>query len=218
MSIRVNRKPADVYQHGDLRRALVKAGLKLLSEGGEAGLSLRAAAELAGVSHAAPYRHFRDKHALVAAIAEEGFRLLTQHMREAAADCGPGDPLGRLRALAHGYVSFAVRHPAYFRTTFGGAVCAEGETQPAGLREAGAEAYHVLRDTVAEGIAAGALRPGDADELSLAAWSLVHGLGMLMVEGQIPDIRSHPARVKAVTEGLVRLLEVGLRSGREDAS
>jgi hypothetical protein len=87
------------------------------------------------------------------------------------------------------------------------------ETPPAGLREAGAEAYRVLRDTVAEGIAAGALRPGDADQLSLAAWSLVHGLGMLIVEGQLPDTRS-PARVKAVTDGMVTLLEVGLRRVR----
>ena len=81
MKIKVPRKPANTYQHGNLREALVQAGLKLLSEGGVEGLSLRAAAQLAGVSHAAPYRHFKDKDALVAAIAEQGFRLLTASMR-----------------------------------------------------------------------------------------------------------------------------------------
>src|SRR5215510_13444423 len=107
MSIRVARKRPDAYQHGDLRRALVQAGLKLLSEKGVDGLSLRAAAELAGVSHAAPYRHFRDKAALVAAIAEEGFRLLTRRMREEIAACRSPDVLSRLRAAGRGYVFFA---------------------------------------------------------------------------------------------------------------
>ena len=77
MKIRVARKPAHAYQHGNLREALIQAGLKLLGEAGVQGLSLRAAAQLAGVSHAAPYRHFKDKDALVAAVAEQGFRLLT---------------------------------------------------------------------------------------------------------------------------------------------
>ncbi len=216
MTIRVARKRADTYQHGDLRRALVQAGLKLLADGGVDGLSLRGAAQLAGVSHAAPYRHFQDKDALVAAVAEEGFRLLTRHMRDEIAATGTTDILGRLRASATGYVSFAVAHPATFRTIFGGAVCAEGEEQPASLREAGAEAYHVLRDLVAEGVARGRLRAGDPDELSLAAWSLVHGLSMLLIEGQLPGAREKPGHVRAVTESLVRLLESGLRRQAPD--
>jgi len=86
MKIQVRRKATDSYQHGDLREALIQAGLKLLTEGGVGALSLRAAAHLAGVSHAAPYRHFPDKDALVAAIAEEGFRRLTSAMRDEVAD------------------------------------------------------------------------------------------------------------------------------------
>ncbi|HEY4188115.1 MAG TPA: TetR/AcrR family transcriptional regulator [Polyangia bacterium] len=211
MSIRVARKRADSYQHGDLRRALVQAGLKLLADGGVDGLSLRGAAELAGVSHAAPYRHFRDKDALVAAVAEEGFRLLTRHMRDEIAARGGSDVLGRLRAAALGYVSFAVAHPATFRTIFGGAVCAEGEQAPASLRAAGEEAYRVLRELIAEGIEREKLRAGDPDQLALAAWSMVHGLGMLIIEGQLPEARANPAQARAATEGVVRLLETGLR-------
>ena len=217
MSIRVARKRPDAYQHGDLRRALIQAGLKLLSEGGVAGLSLRAAAELAGVSHAAPYRHFRDKNALVAAIAEEGFRLLTAEMRAAISACGSSDLLARLRAAGAGYVTFAIRHPAYFRTIFGEVTYSEHETKPEmqALRAAGEEAYAVLRDLVGEGIRRGRLRAGDPDQLSLAAWSLVHGLSMLAISGQLSGLGADPAdpaSLQPVTAALVHLLETGIKA------
>jgi len=212
MSIRVTRKRADAYQHGDLRRALVQAGLKMLEENGVDGLSLRGAAELAGVSHAAPYRHFRDKDELVAAVAEAGFRLLTSHMRDEVAGRG-GDALSRLRAAAEGYVSFAVAHPATFRTIFGGAVCGDGEQRPVALQQAGEEAYGVLRDLIAEGIERGRLRAEDPDHLALAAWSMVHGLGMLMIEGQIAGAPGPAAARRALTDTVVRLLETGIRRG-----
>src|SRR5690349_3367842 len=119
MKIKVARKPANTYQHGNLREALVQAGLKLLAEGGVEGLSLRAAAQLAGVSHAAPYRHFKDKDALVAAIAEQGFRLLTASMRAELEQLGAGaDTHQRMRALGQGYVRFAREHPGYLGVIF----------------------------------------------------------------------------------------------------
>lgn len=212
MTIKVPRKRADAYQHGDLRNALIQAGLKLLSEGGVARLSLRAAAELAGVSHAAPYRHFRDRDQLVAAIAEEGFRLLTRRMREEIDACGSTDPLARLRASGIGYVSFAVEHPAYFRTIFGGVVCEDDSEVAPSLRAAGQEAYQVLRDVIVEGIERGSLRSGDPEQLSLAAWALVHGLSMLIIDGQVRDLRSEPRRVRKATDAAIRLLETGLRA------
>jgi len=210
MTIRVARKRADSYQHGDLRHALVQAGLKMLDEGGVDGLSLRGAAELAGVSHAAPYRHFRDKDELVAAVAEEGFRLLTRHMKEAIARRS-GDVLARLRAAAEGYVAFAVAHPATFRTIFGGAVCGEGEQRPPGLAAAGEEAYGVLRGLIVEGTEQRRLRDEDPEHLALAAWSAVHGLGMLIIEGQVPGARAEAALRRTLTETVVRLLETGIR-------
>jgi AcrR family transcriptional regulator len=209
MTIRVPRKRADAYQHGDLRHALIQAGLKLLGEGGLPALSLRAAAQLAGVSHAAPYRHFKDKDALVAAIAEEGFRLLTRHMKEQLAACQDEDRLVQLRAAAVGYVDFAVENPGYFRVTFGGAFGDPGTYR--GLEEAGTEAYGVLRGIVTEGIATGHLRAGDPDQLSLAAWSIVHGLGMLIIDGNVPPtLVATVAQRRALTDGMSRLLEEGL--------
>src|SRR3982751_1002807 len=97
-TIRVRRKPADAYQHGDLREALIQAGLKLLTERGVAALALRAAAQLAGVSHAPPYGHFRDKDAWVDAIGERGFRMLTAAMQVQIARVATADTPARLRA------------------------------------------------------------------------------------------------------------------------
>jgi AcrR family transcriptional regulator len=214
MGIRVTRKKADAYQHGDLRHALIQAGLKLLAEGGVRELSLRAAAELAGVSHAAPYRHFRDRDALVAAIAEEGYRLLTQRMRDEIRASPSPDVLARFRASGVGYVSFAVEHPAYFRTIFGGAVCKDGV--PTSLLLAGEEAYHVLRDLIVEGIATSRLH-GDPDQLALAAWSTVHGLAMLIIDGKAqPWLPSGTAQVPALTRTVTHLIEQGLATGRPD--
>jgi AcrR family transcriptional regulator len=215
MSIRVVRKKADSYQHGDLRRALVQAGLKLLGEEGLPGLSLRAAADLAGVSHAAPYRHFKDKSALVAAIAEEGFHLLTASMRAELAPRAADDVPTRLRAAGQGYVAFAVKHPAYFRTMFGGCPWpAKEDPDSAGLRAAGQEAYDALKGLVDEGLRTGALRPGDADQLAVAAWSQVHGLAMLIIDGQLAGAADSTPAVRALTEGSLFALERGLRSDR----
>jgi AcrR family transcriptional regulator len=214
--IRVTRKPANAYQHGDLRNALIQAGLKLLAEGDVADLSLRAAAELAGVSHAAPYRHFRDKTDLVGAIAEEGYRLLTRAMRESIAAAGSTGVLERIRAAGHGYVTFAVEHPAHFRTVFGGFVCPDGDHSKLSptLRAAGDEAYRVTRDLIEEGVRTRQLRSGDPDQLSLATWSMIHGFSMLAIEGQLLVLGVNPqdrASVRRAADAVATLLESGLR-------
>lgn len=206
MPIQVARKKRDSYQHGDLREALVQAGLKLLAESGPDGLSLRAAAQLAGVSHAAPYRHFRDKRALVAAIAERGFQMLTKSMRAEVGQVSTSDARERLIALGIGYLRFATMSPAYLHVIFGGVLT--GEDVPPGLAEAGAEAYDTLRVEVASGIERGELRAGDTDTRALACWSMVHGLSMLIINGAIPVAGGKAQR--QLLDGLLRLLGEGL--------
>jgi AcrR family transcriptional regulator len=208
MAIRVPKKPADAYQHGNLRAALIQAGLRLLSEGGVGNLSLRGAAQLAGVSHAAPYRHFADKDELVAAIAEEGFHALTASLRQALAASSARKASDRLAALATGYVGFAVQHPSYLRVIFGGVV--DKDAAPPSLKAAADEAFEVLRGEVVAGLARGELRGGDADELALACWSMVHGFGMLLVDRALPPGLCERVAAEATTRAMVGMLGRGI--------
>jgi AcrR family transcriptional regulator len=211
MKIRVARKPANAYQHGNLREALVQAGMKLLSEGGVEDLSLRAAAQLAGVSHAAPYRHFKDKNALVAAVAEQGFRLLSASLRAGEQAAAGGTVRERLRGQGQGYVKFAIEHPGYLGIIFGGVL--DGKLTTPELKAAGQQAYHALRDLVAEGITRGELRTADPDAVSLAVWSMVHGLSHLLISRAVarPGLDpSDPAMIEGLVDTVLRLLGEGI--------
>ena len=179
------------YHHGNLREALVEAATALLREGGAEALTLRGAARRAGVSAMAPYRHFADKEALLAAVAAFGFALLAARLAEA--DTVP-DPADALTAQGTAYVRFACEEPALFRLMF-------GATQPAGhcdLHAAADAAYAVLARRVAS--LAG---EDEREDLTLACWSLVHGLASLLVDGQIPG---REVAGVAMAERITRLL------------
>src|ERR1700752_2402345 len=107
--------PETTYHHGNLRPALVRAAMELLDEGGETALSLRAVARRAGVSAAAPYRHYADREALVSAVAAVGYGELAQRL--AAAHPAPATP-EQLASVAVAYVQFALDNPALFRIMF----------------------------------------------------------------------------------------------------
>jgi AcrR family transcriptional regulator len=181
------------YHHGDLRRALVDAALELVGEQGVAPLTLREVARRAGVSHAAPYHHFADRAALLAAVAEEGFRALTAAMLRARDRAGP-DPRRRLQEIGVAYVEFATGHPAHFRVMFSGELAGQQADCP-GLDEAGASSYGVLLDALRACVGG---EPGPA--LAAAAWSIVHGLAVLWIDG--PLRREAPG--KAGVAGLAR--------------
>src|SRR5437763_11993969 len=104
------------YHHGNLREALVEAALALVEERGSPEFTLREVDRRVGVTHAAPQRHFEDRAALVAAVAEEGFRELRAHVDRGVARAR--DPAARLHALGVGYVQFALRNPAHFRVMY----------------------------------------------------------------------------------------------------
>jgi AcrR family transcriptional regulator len=170
------------YHHGNLRPTLIDAAIRILETKGVSALTLRAAARGAGVSQAAPYRHFADKASLLAAVAEEGFRALSAAMRAAAART-EGDFASRFRAIGMAYVRFAVEQPARFRLMFGREV-ADRESHLA-LRQATSDTFGMLMAGIEEGQKAGLIREGDSRELSMAVWSMVHGLSALLVDGQI---------------------------------
>ena len=141
--------------------------------GGSDEISLRAVARAAGVSAMAPYRHFPDKAALLAAVAARGFAGLRVALQAADDAAEPG---GALVAQAVAYVDFALRNPALFRLMFGPP--REGD-HPA-LRKAGGTAFSVLAGRVAAESG-----PDERDALTLGCWALVHGLASLMLDGQL---------------------------------
>ncbi len=162
------------YHHGDLRRALLDTALEAVGEQGPAALSLRDVARRAGVSHAAPTHHFRDKTALLTALAAEGWSLLADALGEAAAD-------GRdFAELGVAYVVFATSHPAHFAVMRApGLARGDDPDLVAAMERARAQLRAGVRH-----FEAGSSR--DADTTALAAWSLVHGLAALILEDAVP--------------------------------
>ncbi|MEU5796894.1 TetR/AcrR family transcriptional regulator [Streptomyces sp. NPDC047813] len=161
------------YHHGDLRAACLRAARDLLEEDGSAGLSLRAVARRAGVSAAAPYRHFADREALVSAVAAQGYRELAGHL--AAAHPSPATP-GELAAVAVAYVRFALDRPALFRVMFA-EPCDPGSEERVGATSALAE--------YVQGIVRGVFPGADPDVLATTVWALVHGLAFLYLDGKL---------------------------------
>lgn len=158
------------YHHGDLPVALLRGAGQLLEKEGAEALSLRALARLAGVSHAAPYRHFRDRESLLAALAAEGFERFGRELEEGEAREG-------LRGRGAAYIRFALDNPQRFRLMFGGEVPIH--KHPA-LREAATRAFSGLAGALAKHLSG--VASGDA---SIAAWALVHGLANLLMHERI---------------------------------
>jgi AcrR family transcriptional regulator len=176
-------KEAGSFHHGDLRRALLQGAMLLLEREGPLGVGLRAAARLAGVSQTAPYRHFPDKDAMLAAVAEQGFRELGERMSIAARE--NRDARGALLSIGETYVSFASERPNLFRLMFGPQVADKSRCPK--VEEAGKRAYQVLLDAIAAAQHCGVLREGDPTHVALAHWSSVHGLASLIVDGRLSD-------------------------------
>ncbi len=169
------------YHHGDLRAAAIEAGLSLLEEREADDLGLREVARAVGVSATALYRHFPDKAALLRALAAAGLDRLAAVQREAAAAAG-GGPTG-FAATGRAYVRFALDNPALFRLLFSAAI-------PAGdpfhrRPEEMPEAFRMLWDNAAR-LAPPDAGPDAAPLIALEAWALVHGLAILILDGQIP--------------------------------
>lgn len=198
-----------VYHHGDLRRGLLDAALRIIEGEGVARLTLRGAARLAGVSHAAPKHHFGDLRGLHCAIAEEGFRALHEAMRASLTAELDATKVRTLRLAGVAYVDFAVRHPGHFRAMFHPAV-ADRSGQPA-LEEAADAAYGLLLDTTRAAQEAGEIRAGDVRTLAVGAWSMVHGLAALAVDGLLANKGPSTSDPVALAGEIADLLYLGLR-------
>ncbi len=165
-----SRRKARSYHHGDLRTSILQAAGEILEKEGLDAVTLREVARRAGVSHNAPSRHFPDREALLAALAGAGFRTLSEAQRTAL-------EAGGARGLGEAYVRFALGHPQRFRLMFGGRVSIS--SHPA-LKEAAMITF----DSVVKAMATRVPGPG-ARDAAVAAWSLVHGLALLLLDDRI---------------------------------
>jgi AcrR family transcriptional regulator len=177
----VPRKPPkkQAYHHGNLRQAMVDASLQAIAELGPEAFTLREAARRAGVSPAAPYRHFADKDALLAAVAAEAAARLQADVLAAQA-VAPPDPVSQFRALGIAYVRFAVAHPAHYRVINMPGVISH---VPAEVQAREDEHAAAQRAALAELQAAGQISSAPLDDLLLTANCLIYGLSRLLVDG-----------------------------------
>ncbi|MCZ7659522.1 MAG: TetR/AcrR family transcriptional regulator [Xanthobacteraceae bacterium] len=168
------------YHHGNLKEALMRAALELIAEKGPAGLTFAEAARFAGVSPAAPYRHFRDRDELIASVALRGFELFAAALAKAWDD-GKPEPFRAFERLGKAYLEFARSEPAYYSAMFEAGLAQQAHPE---LRAAGETAFAVLREA-AERLAA-TLPPGrrpPALMMSLHIWALSHGIASLFGRG-----------------------------------
>lgn len=172
------------YHHGDLKNELIRGGLEILSTKGDSGLSLRKVARMAGVSEAAPYRHFKDKGALIAAIAEQGFLQLAKRLQEIE-DQFSEDARQFYYQTGRAYIDFAINNPDSMRVMFRYRGREEMSSYP-DLKDASDEVLAHLVDVVEYCQLEGYTGSGHPLPLALGYWSVLHGLSVLFMDQCIP--------------------------------
>jgi AcrR family transcriptional regulator len=179
------RKSKSAYHHGALREALLEASLKVIASAGVEGLSLRAVARSAGVTHGAPYHHFPDKDALLAALATDGFRILHEKLTRARDAAGP-DAGAQVEAIFLAYLAFAQRHTAHFRVMFKRDLASPEALAMA--TQAGAGTFDLLTEVIRQCQHQGLAPSGDPLPLALTVWSTAHGLASLALDGAVSSL------------------------------
>lgn len=199
------------YHHGNLKEDLVRAALELIAEKGPAGFTFADAARWAGVSPAAPYRHYRDRDALIADVAQRGFDAFATAL-ERAWDDGRPDVLAAFGRLGKAYLDFARREPAYYSAMFEAGLPVDADPN---LREAGERAFAVLRGAAEQLVA---LMPAKgrppALMVALHIWATTHGIASLFGRGDAAR-RSLPMAPDELLEAafLIYLRGLGLPDG-----
>ena len=188
--------PSKKYHHGDLKNALIKAGVEILAKEGVGGLSLRKVAQRAGVSYSAPYAHFPDKQSLIAAISTEGFNQLYAEL-EAAISSHSKNPKKQLIDGAKTYVRFAEENTDTFKIMFSGVL--EKEKDYPSFVEISSKTFKLVVEVIQACQNAGILPTAPADLMAVSVWGQVHGIVSLALEGQI----SHTLLEKKNIENIV---------------
>jgi AcrR family transcriptional regulator len=211
-SVNANRNHPKPYHHGALRSTLIEASVALAREGGPDRVVLREAARAAGVSHSAAYRHFTDREALLAEVSRHARSELAAEMRRRVNRAK--DPLERLQAVGTAYVDFALTQPGLFRTAFishPAATHPEDHDRPAGPETRSPadspEPFEILGQVLDQAQHAGLLDPHRRPGAEIAAWSAVHGLANLLLDGPLPNT---PADIEFSLGQVLDLIARGL--------
>ena len=170
------------YHHGDLKNALIQAGVEILAKEGLGSLSLRKVAKQAGVSHAAPYSHFKDKHALIAAISTEGFKQLYRQIKTVF-EANQDQPESLLLETTWAYFQFALNETDSFKLMFSSAL--EKEKEYPDFVTVSHQNFAQLVQIVEICQQGGVLKDGPLEMVAIGVWSTVHGFVSLFIEGQI---------------------------------
>jgi len=173
------------YHHGDLKAQLISKGLKILDEEGYEGFSMRKVAKVCNVSQTAPYRHFKDKNDLIKTIALKALQEFNQSLEKAFEKVG--DPRDQLKAMGRYYISFFIENPEYLRLLyFSNAQAWMREAVMNECHYAEEHPYSALEKAVKNYKTASPHDERTVEELIVYCWGLVHGIAVLMVNGELP--------------------------------
>jgi AcrR family transcriptional regulator len=189
------------YHHGELKQALVDAARALVKDQGESGFSLSDACRRAGVSTAAPYRHFADKNEILAEVAAQGFVDMTNRARIETSKHLTGAP-ERIVAIGRVYLTFAIGEPALFRMMFG---MKPGVSQDDAVMACGRECFSYVVQEVISYCNANHIQ-GDAQMIALQLWTLVHGAASLTIDGDYQKVAPALEVEQLIGQGADRLL------------
>jgi AcrR family transcriptional regulator len=204
-------EPRASYRHGDLRRALLDAGIELARAGGPEAVVLREATRRAGVTPNAAYRHFAGRDDLLAAVRAAAVAAVAHSMEEEFRAVPPGSSAteqahARVRAVGTGYLRFAFAEPGLFRTAFGGQFIVSNEAAKAG--PSGLDPFQHLNAALDELVASGALPSSRRAGAEYLAWSTVHGMALLALDGPLQGLPK--ATLDVMGQRLLDMVERGL--------
>lgn len=214
MSTKKSIKPRTTYHHGNLKQALLEAGLGLAREHGPAGIVLREATRRAGVAFNAAYRHYAGHRDLLDAVRAAALSQVARTMESELSALGPSNPSpeyarSSLRAVGSAYLRFAATEPGLFRTAFAIPFVLQDASQYSSAGESGQNPFELLGMALDRMQTAGLLPADQRSQAEFLAWSAVHGMAMLMLDG---PLRGYPEKqLEALSQRLLIMVENGLQ-------